>query len=140
MKLEENALIGLRILQFILLKNLINRNFHGVKTERKWFTDVSYLFYGNHEKAYLSAIIDTYDMSVVSYVISKRNDNELVMSTLKQGLKGNSNNQLTIHTDRGYQYTSREYSNMKDRYGFQTSMSRPGKCLDNQPIESFWEL
>ncbi|EOU3550069.1 IS3 family transposase, partial [Listeria monocytogenes] len=45
-------------------KNIINRNFEADKPNQKWFTDVSYLFYGNHQKAYISAIIDRYDNSI----------------------------------------------------------------------------
>lgn len=118
--------------------NLIKRNFIADKPNQKWFTDVSYLFYGNHQKAYISAIIDRYDMSIVSYVIGKRNDNALVMETIKQGFQENPGVIPIIHSDRGFQYTSHDYHHLKNSYGFNISMSRPGKCLDNQPIESFW--
>lgn len=118
--------------------NLIDRDFFANKPNQKWFTDVSYLFYGNHKKAYISAIIDRYDMSIVSYVISKCNDNQLVMETLEDALKNNPGATPIIHSDRGFQYTSNAYNHLKETYGFKASMSRSGKCLDNQPIESFW--
>ncbi|WP_373852523.1 DDE-type integrase/transposase/recombinase [Listeria fleischmannii] len=72
-----------RTVPFHIDENIIQRDFHADKPNQKWFTDVSCLFYGNHQKAYLSAIIDRYDMSIVSYVISQRNDNQLVIDTVK---------------------------------------------------------
>ncbi|ECC2381338.1 IS3 family transposase, partial [Listeria monocytogenes] len=116
-------------------KNIINRNFEADKPNQKWFTDVSYLFYGNHQKAYISAIIDRYDNSIISYIISKRNDNQLVMDTVEAAMSSNPGATPIIHSDRGYQYTSNTYYLLKKAYGFTGSMSRPGKCLDNQPIE-----
>ena len=118
--------------------NLIDRDFVAEKPNQKWFTDVSYLFYGPHQKAYISAIIDRYDMSIVSYIIGKSNDNQLVMDTIEEAFKNNPGATPIIHSDRGFQYTSNAYHHLKETYGFKASMSRSGKCLDNQPIESFW--
>lgn len=119
-------------------ENIIKRDFIACRPNEKWFTDVSYLFYGNHQKAYISAIIDRYDMSIVSFVISKNNDNKLVMDTVKEAYKKNPGVRPIIHSDRGFQYTSREYNNLSKSLLFTISMSRVSKCLDNQPIESFW--
>ncbi len=120
------------------VNNKINRDFIADRPNQKWFTDVSYLFYGNHQKAYISAIIDRYDMSIVSYVIGKCNDNQLVVDTINQAMSKNRGATPIIHSDRGFQYTSNIYHQLKETYGFDVSMSRAGKCLDNQPIESFW--
>lgn len=43
-----------------------------------------------------------------------------------------------IHSDRGSQYTSREYRIVTTQYQLTRSMSRVGKCIDNAPIESFF--
>ena len=58
--------------------NIMNREFETDKPNEKWFTDVTYLKYGNGTKAYLSAILDRYDMSIVAWKISTVNDNQLV--------------------------------------------------------------
>lgn len=50
-------------------ENILNRNFKATKPNQKWSTDVTELRYGNGRKAYLSAIIDMYDNSIVSYVV-----------------------------------------------------------------------
>jgi putative transposase len=119
-------------------ENIINRDFEATTPNQKWFTDVSYLFYGQHETAYISAIIDRYDLSIVSYKVSQKNDNQLVLDTLKEAMEKNPGATPIIQSDRGFQYTSNEYQGLKKKLGFEISMSRVNKCLDNQPIESFW--
>ena len=43
-----------------------------------------------------------------------------------------------IHSDRGFQYTSHFFKHFIEKGQITHSMSRPGKCIDNGPIESFW--
>ncbi len=43
--------------------------------------------YGNGKKAYLSAIIDLYDGSIVSYVFGHSNNNSLVFKTIKSAIQ-----------------------------------------------------
>jgi putative transposase len=119
-------------------ENIINRDFEAEKPNQKWFTDVTYLKYGNGCKAYLSAILDRHDQSIVAWKISINNDNALVKDTFKSAFNLNPNVHPTIQSDRGSQYTSGMYHELSKKYGFTKSMSRVSKCLDNQPIESFW--
>ncbi|WP_414673240.1 DDE-type integrase/transposase/recombinase, partial [Ligilactobacillus salivarius] len=57
----------------------------------KWVTDVTYLKYGkNHEyKVYLSAVKGLYTGEIISWVVSKTNDNPLVMKTIKAAIEAN---------------------------------------------------
>ena len=119
-------------------ENILNRNFKATKPNQKWSTDVTELRYGNGRKAYLSAIIDMYDNSIVSYVVGHSNNNNLVMETIHRAMKKNPKARPIIQSDRGYQYTSHEYKRLSEKYHFTRSMSRVGRCLDNQPIERFW--
>lgn len=118
--------------------NLLNRNFTANHQNEKWVTDVTYLTYGNGQKAYLSAIKDLYNGEIISYVVSQRNDNPLVMNTIKQAFKLNPTAKPLIHSDRGFQYTSKQYASFTAEHGVIRSMSRVGKCIDNAPMESFW--
>ncbi len=119
-------------------ENILNRNFKATKPNQKWSMDVTELRYGNGRKAYLSAIIDMYDNSIVSYVVGHSNNNNLVMETIHRAMKKNPKARPIIQSDRGYQYTSHEYKRLSEKYHFTKSMSRVGRCLDNQPIERFW--
>jgi putative transposase len=118
--------------------NLLDRNFTAQRLNEKWVTDVTYLPYGNGQKAYLSAIKDLYNGEIISYVVSRRNDNPLVMKTLKQAINQHPTTNLLLHSDRGFQYTSKEFARLTAQYGITRSMSRVGKCIDNAPMESFW--
>ena len=47
-------------------ENILNREFTAEKPNEKWVTDVTEFKYGLSKKAYLSAIRDLYDGSIVS--------------------------------------------------------------------------
>ena len=49
-------------------ENLLNRQFTAVKSNEKWLTDVTEFKYGDGHKAYLSAILDLHDKSIVAHV------------------------------------------------------------------------
>ncbi|STD23900.1 IS3 family transposase [Enterococcus mundtii] len=119
-------------------ENVLNRKFVAKKPNQKWCTDVTELRYGNGRKAYLSAIIDLYDHSIVSWELGHSNNNLLVMNTIKKAMDKNSGVRPLLHSDRGFQYTSYDYKKLETTYKFTKSMSRVGRCLDNQPIEHFW--
>lgn len=119
-------------------ENILNRDFSATAPNQKWCTDVTFLQYGLGAKAYLSAIKDLYDGSIVAYEISHHNDNPLVMNTIKKALEANPGATPIIHSDRGSQYTSKEYRYLTTQAGLTRSMSRVGKCIDNAPIESFF--
>ncbi|EON70662.1 Mobile element protein [Lysinibacillus sphaericus OT4b.31] len=63
-------------------ENVLNRAFTSKKPNEKWCTDVTEFKYGNGKKAYLSAIIDLYDGSIVSYVLGHPNNNPLVFHSI----------------------------------------------------------
>ncbi|SCX62075.1 Transposase InsO and inactivated derivatives [Lysinibacillus fusiformis] len=120
-------------------ENGLNRAFTSKKPNEKWCTDVTEFKYGNGKKAYLSAIIDLYDGSIVSYVFGHSNNNSLVFKTIKSAIQSlQSGEQSLIHSDRGFQYTSKEFKRIVETANMTQSMSRIGRCIDNGPIESFW--
>ena len=93
---------------------------------------------GNGKKAYLSAIFDLYDVSIVSFVLDYSNNNSLVFKTIKSAIQSLlSGEQLLIHSDRAFQYTSKEFKRIVNTANMTESMSRVGRCIDNGPIESF---
>ena len=56
-------------------ENILARDFKADYPNQKWCTDVTeFKVPGQKQKLYLSAIIDLYDRSIVSYVISKSNN------------------------------------------------------------------
>ena len=103
-------------------------------TEFKWYEGSVV------KKLYLSAILDLYDRSIVAYVISGRNDNKLVFDTFEQAIRKNPEAHPLFHSDRGFQYTSKAFQFKLSKQGMEQSMSCVGYCIDNCPVEGFWEI
>ncbi|WP_432409569.1 IS3 family transposase [Wukongibacter sp. M2B1] len=121
-------------------ENILDRKFNANNFGEKWLTDVTEFKYGANSKAYLSAIIDLADKSVVAYVLGKSNNNSLVFETFKRANEIHPNVTPLFHSDRGFQYTSKLFKNMLEKAGMTQSMSRVGRCIDNGPMEAFWGM
>jgi len=61
------------------------------------------------KKAYLSAIVDLHDKTIVSCVPGHSNNNLLVFQTLQLALEAAPNAKPLLHSDRGFQYTSLQF-------------------------------
>lgn len=119
-------------------ENVLDRKFTAAAPNEKWVTDVTEFKYGYGQKAYLSAILDLHDKSIVSYVLGRSNNNPLVFQTLSSALKAAPGSRPMLHSDRGFQYTSLGFKKLLDDNELTQSMSRIGRCIDNSPMESFW--
>ena len=124
-------------------ENILNPDFYAKAPNEKWATDVTeFKWYEGPviHKLYLSAILDLYDLTPVSWVVSRRNDNKLVLDTFKQAIQNNPDAKPIFHSDRGFQYTSRVFQGNLQKQGMIQSMSRVGHCIDNGPTENFWGI
>lgn len=124
-------------------ENILNRDFYAKAPNEKWATDVTeFKWYEGPvvHKLYLSAILDLYDLTPVSWVVSRRNDNKLVLDTFEQAIQNNPDAKPIFHSDRGFQYTSRVFQVNLQKQGMTQSMSRVGHCIDNGPTENFWGI
>jgi len=119
-------------------ENVLNREFHADHVNEKWLTDVTEFKAMNGEKAYLSAIIDLYDNSIVAYKFGRSNNNQLVFDTFNAAIHKHPDATPLVHSDRGFQYTSYGFKKIMDAQQIKQSMSRVGKCIDNGPMEAFW--
>ncbi|MBB3114804.1 transposase InsO family protein [Paenibacillus phyllosphaerae] len=119
-------------------ENVLNRKFQASVPNEKWLTDVTEFKYGHGQKAYLSAILDLHDKSIVAYVLGRSNNNPLVFQTLKLALQAAPGSRPMLHSDRGFQYTSLDFKALLEESKMSQSMSRVGRCIDNGPMESFW--
>lgn len=122
-------------------ENILKRNFYAEKPNEKWATDVSeFKIPNDNKKLYLSAILDLYDRSIVSYVIRARNDNKLVFQTFNKAVIANPDVKPVFHSDRGFQYTSKVFQAKLRENEMEQSMSRVGHCIDNGPTEGLWGI
>lgn len=124
----------------ITAENILNRKFSADHFGEKWLTDVTEMKCGNEGKAYLSAILDLGDKSIVAFVLGHSNNNELVFKTFDMAHKEYPYATPLFHSDRGFQYTSKKFHKKLLDAGMTQSMSRVARCIDNGPIEAFWGM
>lgn len=117
--------------------NRLNRKFKTNKPNRLYVTDITYIALGDHFY-YLSAVQDLYNNEIVAWELSNRNDLKLVMDTVEKLSKQRDVQGAILHSDQGFQYTSKSYNKQIETLGLVGSHSRKGNCLDNACIESFF--
>jgi len=81
----------------------LNREFESNEFGTKWLTDVTEMKYDLQSKAYLSAILDLGDKSIVSFVVGHSNNNELIFRTFDIAYKAYPDAKPIFHSDRGFQ-------------------------------------
>ena len=109
----------------ITAENVLNRAFTANRPNEKWLTDVTEFKLLNGKKAYLSAILDLHDKSIVAYALGRSNNNQLVFDTFDRAVRANPSAHPLFHSDRGYQYTNRQFKAKLDGIHATQSMSRP---------------
>ena len=124
----------------ITAENVLNRKFESNEFGIKWLTDVTEMKYGLQSKAYLSAILDLADKSIISFVVGHSNNNQLVFRTFDIAHKVYPDAKPIFHSDRGFQYTNKIFKEKLNDAGMTQSMSRVSRCIDNGPMESFWGM
>ena len=123
-------------------ENLLNRDFHADRPNRKWVTDISYI-HTREGVLYLSMIRDLYDNSIVAYKTGTRQTVNLVLDTIRLAMKKEKKRvaaEFQLHSDQGFQYTSQAYFNLTQEYGITPSMSRKGNPYDNAMAENFFSI
>lgn len=120
--------------------NLLARNFYSSRPNDKMVTDITYISTGRG-KVFLSMVKDLFDNSIRGYCVSRNNDLKLVADTLREtftNIKTNNGKPVLLHSDQGFQYTSKLYERLTSQYGITPSMSRKGNCFDNAAAENFF--
>ena len=124
-----------------VMPNLLNREFKQGIPGKVLLTDITYLYYGKGQKAYLSTIKDSSTNEILAYNVSDRLTLDLATDTLIK-LKNNRRIKFVegafIHSDQGSHYTSPTFQKHVKILGLRQSMSRRGNCWDNAPQESFF--
>lgn len=93
-------------------------------------------------KLYLDPFMDMYNGEIISYGISKTPSAENIMEALDNAIKLTASCQYrrTFHSDQGWAYQMKSYTNKLKKEGIFQSMSRKGNCHDNSVMENFFGL
>lgn len=121
-------------------ENVLARDFSADKPNEKWVTDISYI-QTNQGNLFLSMIKDLYDNSIVGYKYGTQMPASLVIETIRAAVKNaKPSGRLILHSDNGFQYTSRAYYNITKANGIRPSMSAVGCPYDNACAENFFSM
>ena len=120
--------------------NLLARQFdvNGIRINRTWVADITYL--PTREGAlYLATVLDLGSRRCVGWAMRDTLEGELALSALRMAREARAPAPgLIHHSDRGSQYTSRDYRAELAAHGMVASMSGKGDCYDNAVAESFF--
>jgi putative transposase len=100
--------------------------------------DITYLRTGEGW-LYLATVIDLATRMVVGWQMTTHMRTSLVTDALAMAIDaGHVQRDAIFHSDRGTQYTSREFHQYCQRIRVRTSVGRTGVCWDNAAAESFF--
>ncbi len=118
--------------------NLLEQDFNATALNPKWVGDNTYLA-TSEGWIYLAVVIDLYSRQVVGWSMSNRMTATLVCDALSMALfRRGMPEEVTIHSDRGRQYCSKNYRDLIAAHNLKQSMRRKGNCWDNACVESFF--
>lgn len=101
--------------------------------------DITYLPMANGRFCYLASWQDKFTRRIIGWKVDKTMTEELVIAALRKAINsGSIANHAILHTDRGSQYSSRNFRQLLKENGVRQSMSAKGNCYDNAQAESFF--
>jgi transposase InsO family protein len=120
-------------------KDLIQRHFGPCQEiDRRYVGDITYVATWEGW-AYLATVIDLANRRVVGWALADHMRTELVEEALSMAFTIRGPEQgLIFQSDRGCQYTSRNFAELARRNGVVLSVGRKGECWDNAVAESFF--
>jgi len=118
--------------------NYLDQNFMSAEPNQNWVSDITYV---STEEGwlYVAVVLDLFSRKVIGLSMGDSLVAELVTKALKQALcRREVKEGLLHHSDRGSQYTSKEFIELANAQGIKLSMSGKGHCYDNAVAESFF--
>jgi len=117
--------------------DLVDRRFEASRPDQLWVADMTYVptWAGF---IYLAIVLDVWSRKVVGWAIGETMDARLVIEALDMALEQRQPDDVVHHSDRGSQYTSREFAERCNAMGVRRSMGSVGDAYDNAMAESFF--
>ena len=118
--------------------DLIGQDFTAEQPDTRWCGDITYVQTVDGW-VYTATVIDLYSRKVVGYAVADHLRTSLIVEALAAALvTRRPPNGVIFHSDRGCQYTSREFADFCTENGVVRSMGRRATCFDNAVAESFF--
>ena len=126
----------------LIAPNLLSQDFVATRIDEKWVSDITYIW-TKKGWCYLAVIMDLYSRRIIGMSVSERINRDLVIRAFDNACQyrriTNAKETLLLHTDRGSQYGSYDFTKTVSKHGVRASMSSTGCCYDNAAMESFFQ-
>jgi putative transposase len=120
------------------IPDLLGRDFTAERPGRKFVGDITYIPTWDGW-LYLATVIDCHTKMVVGYAMDDNYKTPLIAAALRHAARHTTLCPDAIfHSDRGSNYTSREFAAVSAELGIRQSVGRTGICYDNAMAESFF--
>jgi len=118
--------------------NYLDQHFTTDAPNKIWVSDITYVK-TEDGWLYVGVVLDLFSRKVVGLSMGESLETNLIVRALTQALfHRRFSGELMHHSDRGCQYTSKEFKELAKRHGIKLSMSGKGHCYDNAVAESFF--
>jgi putative transposase len=116
----------------------IGRDFSAEQPNQKWCGDITYIKTWTGW-AYLATVIDLHSRALVGYALDTHMRTDLVTDALDMAITNRRPDPGVIfHSDRGTQYTSKDFDRYCKTNNITRSLGKTGICYDNAVSESFF--
>jgi putative transposase len=120
------------------IPDLVRRDFTADRPGEKFVGDITYIPTWEGW-LYLATVIDCHTKMVIGYAMDNNYKTPLITEALRRAARNTTCAPGAIfHSDRGSNYTSREYATTVTELGMRQSVGRTGICYDNAMAESFF--
>jgi putative transposase len=120
------------------IPDLLGRDFTAARPGQKFVGDITYIPTWEGW-LYLATVIDCHTKMVIGYAMDDNYKTPLIAQALRRAAQNTTCTPDAIfHSDRGSNYTSREFAATITELGMRQSVGRTGICYDNAMAESFF--
>ena len=103
-----------------------------------WVSDITYIKVCGTYK-YLGVIMDLYSRKILSWSLTERRTTEDTSKILKRAIRERQPSEgLIFHTDRGIEFTGKDFRKVLKKHKMRPSVNRLGFCTDNGHMESYF--
>jgi len=103
-----------------------------------WVSDITYIKVGQTYK-YLIVIMDLYSRRILSWSLTQTRTTQETVNVLRRAIKERQPAEgLIFHTDRGIEFTGKDFRKVLDAHRMRYSVNRLGICTDNGHMESYF--
>jgi len=120
------------------IDDLVNQDFHADCPNALWFTDITQIR-TTEGWLYTAAVLDAFNREIISWATAGHETPKTAITALSEAIRVRRPPPgCIIHSDRGYQYTSRDWINLASGNGLQISIGEKKTCYDNAAMESWF--